>query len=101
MYFHIVFKVSAMVQAISWRLLTAETRVRSQVIPYETCGVQTGKGTGVSPITALFRLLSFHEYFPHVFIYMFLLLEEQTFQQSVSFRKSGNTLWKSIFTFIL
>ena len=101
MYFHIVFKVSAMVQAISWRLLTAETRVRSQVIPYETCGVQTGKGTGVSPITALFRLLSFQEYFPHVFIYMFLLLEEQTFQQSVSFRKSGNTLWKSIFTFIL
>jgi len=37
-----------MAQAVSCRPLTVETRVRSQVSPYEICGGQGGSGTGLS-----------------------------------------------------
>jgi hypothetical protein len=39
--------------AVARRLLTAETRFRSQASPCEICGGQSGTGTGFSPITSV------------------------------------------------
>jgi hypothetical protein len=44
-----------MVQAVSHRPLTAQTRLRYQVIPCKICDGQSGTGTGFSPNTSLFR----------------------------------------------
>jgi hypothetical protein len=43
-----------MAQAVSRRLLTAEARVRSQVIPCEICRGRSVTGTGFSPSTSVF-----------------------------------------------
>jgi len=43
-----------MVQAVSNRPLTVETRLRYQVIPCKICG-QSGIGTGFSPDPSVFR----------------------------------------------
>jgi len=41
-----------MAQAVSQRSVAADARVRSQIIPCEICGVQSGNGTDLSPSTS-------------------------------------------------
>jgi hypothetical protein len=43
----------AMAQAVCHRSDTAEAWVRSQIIPCEICGIQSGTGTGFSPSTSV------------------------------------------------
>ena len=47
-------KVHAMAQAVSRRLITAESRVQFQARPCEICGGKSGTGTGFSPNTSVF-----------------------------------------------
>jgi hypothetical protein len=42
-----------MAQAVSRRLLTAESWVRARFSPYSICGEQKGTGTGFSPISSV------------------------------------------------
>jgi hypothetical protein len=50
-----------MAQAVSYRALTTEARVRSWVSPCGICSGQSGTGTGFSPSTSVFPLsVSFH-----------------------------------------
>ena len=56
--FHAI-KVLVMIQAVTGRPVTAETRVRYQLCPCEICGVQSGTGTGCFPSTTVF-LCQYH-----------------------------------------
>ena len=58
------------------RLLTTEIRVRSQIIPCEICGGQSGKVTGFySECFGFTQSLSFHQCSILIFTYMLLLSE--------------------------
>ena len=67
-----------MAQAVSWRSLTTQARVPSQVSACEILGGQSGTGTGFSPEYFLSHLpVSFHEYFVLIFSYELHLTERQ------------------------
>lgn len=51
-----VYLARAIAQAVSRRLLTAETRVRILVTPCGICGVQSGIGIGFSPSPSVSRV---------------------------------------------
>jgi hypothetical protein len=63
---------------IGLRPPSAEARVRSQAMPCETCGDQTGKGTGFRPSTPFPLSVSFHQCCRLIFIYMLRSWEGQT-----------------------
>jgi hypothetical protein len=54
-----------MAQAVSWRPLTAEAWVCARISTCETCGEQSGTGTGFFRVLRFSLPMSFHPGFPY------------------------------------
>ena len=83
---------------VSRRVVTAESRVRSQASSYEICGVHGGTGTGFFLPVLRFFSCQYHSISAsHSSLFMLLLPEEQdgvilgNFRKAMVFQKSGNT----------
>jgi hypothetical protein len=91
--------VRAMDRVVTVRLLTDETQVRIQATLCGICGGKSNVKTGISKITSIFLSL-FQQCAILIFIYMLLSVEQilRTLQKVTLFRKSGNNVQESTFT---
>jgi hypothetical protein len=77
-----------MVQAVSWRLLTAGARFQSQVSPCKIYGVQSGTVTGFSRSTSVFPV-SIIPPMHHTHLYLHCMHPRRTDGQSLgTFQKA-------------